>query len=205
MNSPETVTMRQFFLAEKELWKERLSVLESGEKMSLLKARVLKEAKMKWPVALDCVAEKIADLLNIAIPDIMVMAWKKYRILLAYTDSKKYPPGEVSLVPLAEHTISSEHHPFLEILINNQPFGKIEFHISVSLALESAILKIQDGKIMAVTAGTCKGKGTIECENLLIMEKQTQPISLPGTISLGEGVPIVALPGAEMEKSGSSS
>ena len=71
--------------------------------------------------------EKLKDLLAIGIPDILVAAWNKYRILLKYLDREKYPPNESFLVPLAEHSITSEHHPYVEILVNDQPVGKICF------------------------------------------------------------------------------
>jgi hypothetical protein len=154
----------------------------------------LKEAKVKWPVAFDIIVKKITDILDIGILDIMVMAWNKYRMLLKYADREKYPPGETLLVPLVEHTIKSEHRPFIEILINDKPVGKVEFNITISLMLKGIILKIQDGKIKGVTTGTCKGKGTIKCENIVILEKETAPISLPGSIDLGEGIPIKGIP-----------
>lgn len=193
MSNPQ-ITLNQFFSLEKDLWQKRLSMIESSEKISLLKESVLQEARVKWPLAFDTIAEKITDILNIGIPDIMVMAWNKYKILLKYLDKQKYPPSETFLVPLAEHTIKSEHRPYIEILINDKPVGKIEFNIAISLALKGIILKIQDGKIKEVITGTCKGKGTIRCENLVILEKETESISLPGSINLGEGMPIKAIP-----------
>jgi hypothetical protein len=156
-----------------------------------MKEKIIKEAKCKWPIAFQIIIEKIADILDIGILDIMVMTWKKYGILLKYADSEKCPPGETFLVPLVDHTIKSEHCPSIEILINGKPVGKINFHITISLIIEGIILKIQDGKIKEITTGACKGKGCVMCENIVILEKKTLPICLPGSISLGEGIPII--------------
>jgi hypothetical protein len=122
----------------------------------------------------------------------MVKAWNKYRELLKYTDKEKYPPDVSVLVPLAEHTIKSEHKPYIEILINDKSVGKIDFNINISLTLKGIILKIRDGKIKEIQTGSCKGKGTIKCEDLVILEKETESFSLPGSINLGEGIPIAA-------------
>lgn len=92
---------------------------------------------------------------------------------------------------MAEHTIKSEHKPYIEILINDKSVGKIDFNINISLTLKGIILKIRDGKIQEIQTGSCKGKGTIKCENFVILEKETESISLPGSINLGEGIPIV--------------
>jgi len=190
--SNSQITLNQFFSTEKKLSPEQLSPLESNKKVSSLKEKIWKETKVKGPLVLDLIIKKTAEILDIGILDIMVKAWNKYKILLKYLDKEKYPPDETFLVPLAEHTIKSEHRPSLEILINDQPAGKIEFSISISIMLKGIILKIQDGKIKGVTTGTCKGKGTLKCENIVILEKKTGSIPLPGSIDLGEGIPIPA-------------
>ena len=111
-------------------------------------------------------------------------------MLLKYTDKGKYSPNDIFLVPLAEHTIKSEHKPYLEILINDKSVGRIDFSINVALTLKGFILKIQDAKIKEIQTGTCKGRGTIQCEDIVIMEKETGSFPLPGSITLGDGVPI---------------
>ena len=184
--------MNQFFsIKGKEVSQNRLSEIESSKKISSLKEVFSKEAKgIKWTAAFNEIIKKIEDLLDINMPDIMVMAWNKYKILLKYTDRKKYSPDETFLVPLAEHTIKSDHHPYLEILINDKEVGKIEFDISIALTLEGIILKIRDGKIREILTGSCKGKGAIKHGDFVIFEKKLEPISLPGSIDLGEGLPI---------------
>jgi hypothetical protein len=161
--------------------------------MSLLKEKVSKGIKeIRWPVTFNEIIKKVEDLLNISLSDIMVTAWNKYRMLLKYTDKKKYSSNETFLVPLAEHTIKSEHKPYIEILINDKSVGKIDFNINISFTLKGIILKIRDGKIKEIQTGSCKGKGTIKCEDLVILEKETESFSLQGSINLGEGIPIAA-------------
>ena len=186
MDSSE-ITLHQFF-APKE---DALSTIESSKRMEALKEKIQKESTaIKWPVALNEITKKVGDLLNISVIDIMVKAWNKYRELLKYTDKEKYPPDVSVLVPLTEHTIKSEHKPYVEILINEKPVGKIDFNINISLTLKGMILKIQDGKIKEIKTGSCKGKGNVKLEDLVIMEKETESISLPGSINLGDGVAI---------------
>lgn len=75
-------------------------------------------------------------------------------------------------------------------MVNEKSVGKIELEITVSLALEGFTLKIQDGKIKEILTGSCKGEGSVKCENVVLLEKELAPISLPGSIDLGEGLPI---------------
>lgn len=186
------ITLNQFFSFKgEELSQSRLSAMESSRKISSLKEVFSKEVKgIRWHVVFNEIMKKVGDLLNIGVSDIMVMAWNKYSLLLKYLDREKYSPDETFLVPLAEHTIKSEHHPYIEILINDKTVGKIGFDINISLNLEGIILKIQDGKIKEILTGSCKGKGTISHGDFVISEKSLEPIQLPGSIDLGEGIPI---------------
>lgn len=187
------ITLKDFFsYRENAVPEKKLSEAESGKGMSSVKQEITKGAKeTKWPVARDEIIKKVGDLLNVGIPEIMVGAWNKYREILKYADREKYDPEETILVPLVEHTIKSEHHPYLEVLINDKPVGKIRCDILISLTVKGITLKIQDAKIKEILTGTCKGKGTLKLENCVILEEDTESLPLPGSISLGEGVPIV--------------
>ena len=188
------ITLNQIFaFKEGELPPDKISEIESSNKMLSLKEKISKEIPgIKWNVTLNEVVKKIGDLLNISLADIMVGAWNKYRTLQKYLDQKKYSPEEIIMIPLAEHKIKSVHRPYIEILINDQVVGKIEFSINITLTLEGIILKVQNAKIKEILTGTCKAKGTIKCENFVILEKDLSSISLPGSIALGEGIPIPA-------------
>jgi len=191
MNQPSITLNKFFFEGEKDLSSKKLSALESATGVVSLRATILTDAKaVGWTTTWSEIVEKMKDLLDIGIPEIMVSAWNKYRILLKYLDREKYPPDETFLVPLAEHTIRSVHRPFIEILINDQSVAKIQFDLDLSLYLKEATLKIQDGKIKEILVGSCKGKGVMKCEGLVILERETDSVVLPGRISLGDGLPI---------------
>jgi ABC-type transporter Mla maintaining outer membrane lipid asymmetry ATPase subunit MlaF len=75
-------------------------------------------------------------------------------------------------------------------MINEQLVGKVDFQVTVSLAFEGLTLKIRGGRIMEILAGSCTGKGAIRCEGCLLVERETAPFMLPGSLKLGDGVPI---------------
>lgn len=183
-------TMNQFFFPSGRITSEEWLKAESSEAIANLRKELLKEARVKWPVVVDLALKKINDILDIKFLDIIEGAWKKYAILLKYTDREKYPPSESYLVSLADHTVKSKHKPAIEVWVDGTRRFDIKFEIELSLTLSGIILKVQDGKIREVHTGTCKGKGIVKCENVVIMEKETQSISLPGSINLGEGIPI---------------
>lgn len=190
--SKEETTLKDFFSFKSgEISQKKMSSMEILRKVSAVKDVITKEAEeIRWPVAFDEIMRKTGDLLDVSLGDIMARAWNKYRVLAKYLDREKYSPSETFLVPLAEHTIKSDHKPHVDILLGEQLLGTIDFEIKVSLTLKGFIVRVQDGKIMEIKTGTCKAKGSITCEDLLIFEKETDSVTLPGTIGLGDGVPI---------------
>lgn len=163
------------------------------ERFDKLRDRVKDEIKgVKWGAALPEPAEKIGELFNIEIPDIMLAAWKKLDALKKYADTSQYAPEEIIYADLAEHTITGELHPYLQIQVRNIPVKRIEFTMNLSLVMKGMILRIQNGRIKEIRTGNCEIKGKVEYQDLLLAEKAFEPIQLPGSINLGEGIPIAA-------------
>jgi hypothetical protein len=188
------VTLKEFFTTRSKFgFSEIKSRIEKSDQVASLREQVSNAVgKSGWPVTLEEIHKKIADLLDISILDVLVGGWNTYRGLRKYLDKEKYPPTQSILVPLAEHTVKSEHHPYIEILINNEPAIKIAFEATLTFAARNVILLVQDGKIKGVRTGEIKGKGTIKCEGALLLEQDFRAIPLPGSVDLGDGIPIPA-------------
>ena len=190
MESPPTLA-GFFSLEERPLTSERLPPAEKHAKLAEVRDKIGKAAPgLAWGVASAEILRSVADLLKISFTDIMVATWNKYHVLKKYKDRTKYPPDQVSLVPLAEHTITSEHHPYVDILVGEQSVARLDFTVKVALALKGFILKIRDAKIIEIHSGNLKGKGSLACEDFVLLEEETESFPLPATISLGEGIPI---------------
>lgn len=149
-----------------------------------------KKGSMLWPDLSDEIKSKADDLLNIPIPDVLVRAWREAGILNKYTNKDEYDPEAIVFVELREHTITSNHKPHLDIEINNKSIGKITFDVNLELTVQGIILKIQDAKIKQIRTGIVNAAGVIFCEGVEITKKESGEIQLPGTIELGEGIPI---------------
>jgi len=190
--SDTPVTLMNIFFSEPESFQVKFPSLESVKTLSNLKDRLMKEgSRVTLPAAMDGVLKGAQALMNIKLEDILVPAWNKYLPLRKYRDKKKYPPDKTVLVPLVEHTVKSEHRPYIEVLINDKPVGRINFSIIIALVLKGLILVVRDGRIREIKTGECSAKGKVTCEEILIIEKTSETVPLPGTINLGEGIPII--------------
>jgi hypothetical protein len=185
------MTLMDVFFQEKGLFEARLSFADSANALSDLKDKLKKQGcRMPFPFFQDQVVEKAAkDLMNVRIDTILLSAWGKYFSLRKYLDRDKYPENATVTTAIGEHTVKSEHRPFLEILINGIEY-RINFGISISLTMKSVILVIKGGRLKAIKPGECSAKGTVTCQSVQIYEKTSQPLVLPEMIDLGEGIPI---------------
>lgn len=193
MDNPHLTLQHFFHLKEKELTDTKRSDFEATKKVATIKEKLKKESKdVRWSLVSDEMTNKILDLLNIKIKDILVGAWDKSKEIKRYLNKDACSPDETILVSLAEHTIRSEHKPSLELLLNDKPIGDIDFTISIALHLNGIILKIEGGQIRQIHTGDCKGSGRIKCEDFTLLEKETEAFSIPGVIEIGEAETLTA-------------
>jgi hypothetical protein len=141
-------------------------------------SRARREIKaIKYPAAMPDLASKIGELFNVELPDLLVLSWKKARELQEALEESRKSPEEVIVLDLAEHSVTNEYHPYIEIRIAGMPLPKkIEFKVQIATALKGINLKIQAGKITEIQAGSCDFEGKLEYQDLTLAEKKVGPI-----------------------------
>lgn len=133
------------------------------------------------------IAPKLAEIFDIQIPDILVSSWKKTFEIRNIMDKSRTSPAETFWAGLGEHTVSSEHHPYIDVTIQGQTVKRIELTMRLVFKLNSFVLKIQRGDIQEIQTGTCELKGVVEYQGVAIAEKELAPIHLPGVMVLRAG------------------
>src|SRR5260370_21795990 len=142
---------------------------------------------IKWPAAMPDLASKIGELFNVELPALLVPSWKKARELQEALEESRKSPEEVIVLDLAEHEITNEYHPYIEIRIAGMPLPKkIEFKVQIVTALKGINLKIQAGTITEIQASSCDFEGKIKYEELTIAKKKVGPIQLLGVSTIAK-------------------
>lgn len=191
MNNRELTVKTFFGMESNHAPQEMRTKIEKVDQVSSLREKISTAVgKAVWPVAFDEIARKALSLLEIRVTDILLGAWNKYQGLKKYLDKDRYPPTQSVLVPLAEHTVKSQHQPYVEILVNDEVAARVTFQVDLAFTVRGVLLLVQDGRIKSVKTGEIKGKGTVKCEQALLLEQDFRTVSLPGTIDLGDGIPI---------------
>lgn len=190
MTTPE-MTLAHFFLAEEKAITGKIRVdLETASQMAALRKAVEKVGEgLLWSSVEDELYNSFAALLNVPLKNILASGWEKQAEIRKHLKKCAAAPEEIFLVPLAKHTLSSEHKPSIELLLNQQPLGSVTFHIILALKFEGAVLKIQGGRIREVQTGTCLGSGRITCEEFVLIEKTTKKVNLPGRLVFADAEP----------------
>ena len=149
------------------------------------KEKITKEIKgVKWTASKLEIFEKITQLLDIKIPSIFLSSWKKSDEIKKILEESAASPEEKFEINLSEHSITSDHKPYIEVMFKNMPVYKIEFDLNLSFKLDGFSIKIQNGNIYGIDSGVCKAQGTLSWEKIQLLEKKLEPIKLPGTILL---------------------
>ncbi len=190
MQTGANPTVMDLFSGQTDAMMQKLSEMDSGKNIAALKQAFAEKARgvLRWQDAFAEAGQKVGALLDIKITDILVRAWQKHAELQQYADRDKHPPEESILVPLSTHEVRSEHHPCLEIFIGDHLLGRMVFDLILTLEVKGLILKIQDARIREIRTGECRGAGVFEFEKVVLLEKESQDIPLPGRISLGDGI-----------------
>ncbi len=191
-----TRTLRDFFaLADDDQAAQRVAALESSAVLSTLAATISAAAgPTSWQHTLMNVARAIPDLLKVDLRSVLAGAWKKGSELGRFADEHQYAPDETILVELTTHVVTSQHRPHLDVLLNDQPCGRLDFTVEIALRVEGAVLTIKDGKIWKATTGACTASGRITCEGQTLSERESVPVQLPGTLVFDQPIPIVPQP-----------
>jgi hypothetical protein len=140
---------------------------------------------IRWPAAMPDLVSKIGELFNVELPDVIVVSWKKAGELRDALEESRKAPEEVIFLELAEHVITSEHHPEIEIRIAGIPLPKrIQFTVKLSATLKGVVLRIKGGEIVEIEMGSCEFEGKVKYEDLTIAEKKLGPIELRGVSTI---------------------
>jgi len=122
------------------------------------------------------VSEEIAGLLDVSLVGVMLRAWSKYALVRKYLAT-----SETALIPLLDHTIESSHEPSLDLARANVVIKKVQFKVSLEIAVEGLVLKIGGGRIQRIESGNFTASGSLECEGVTLAEKKLKPLNIPGS------------------------
>lgn len=181
-NRPERegpATLRAFFLGPPSDWQARFIKTTESQQNSSDVGRATGLADIDRRVMTNTVADKLKDALDVNINQILLSAWTQHRDLINDLERSRKLKGETILVPLADHTIRSTHHPAVEVMVNDRRVAAFKFNANLMMRIQKAVLRVQAGEIVGVETGAWHGIGQLKCGPVTLVEHETKEFSLP--------------------------
>jgi hypothetical protein len=143
-----------------------------------------------WSSLAADVSEKLEQMFDIRVTDILAAAWKDYQALIDCADPAKHSADETISLPMADHHVETSLKPCLEITVGERPPVRITFEIACELELKGLVVKVQNACIRELRIGACRAKGSVKCEGVQLIRRETKDLDLPGRLGLSPGIPI---------------
>jgi len=161
--------------------------LEQGPEANQIAAALAKAAPgLPLGVLLDGIGGAVQEALDVPVTDLLIGAWTRARDLRAALATTRQSPGATVLVPLLAHTILSEHRPYVDVVVEGVPLARLVFPVKAEFRLEGVVVRVHQGRIAEIMAGTVKVKGTVKFGDFVLFEKALAPISIPGVLGVAE-------------------
>jgi hypothetical protein len=128
--------------------------------------------------------DSIGSLFQVSLIDVLIKGWKKYNEVAKALEESRKKPADTILKVLVTHTVKSVHHPYVELFKDDTLVGKIQFDLTASIKVEGLTLKIQNGEVTAILAGTCQGDIQLAYDGEVLIDTPTERIDLPGALPI---------------------
>jgi hypothetical protein len=149
--------------------------------------------QLDWSDLATEIAQKLKQMFDIKLIDVLATAWKDYEALTESADPTRHPADETISLPMLDHRVETSLRPCLEVVIGARPAIRIQFEITCDIDLKGLVLKIEDATICAIRIGSCRAAGSVKCEGVTVIKRETKDLDLPGKIVLAHGIAIGSL------------
>jgi hypothetical protein len=181
-----TLTLGNVLLAGATTVSDRLGAsLASGPEANQIKAALAKAAPgLPLGTLVEGISKAVRDALDIPVTDVVIGAWQRARDLRAALETTRESAEATALVPLLSHAITSEHRPYVDIVVEGVPLARLVFPVKVEFRLEGVVVRVRQGQIADILAGSIQVKGTLKFGDFVLFERALAPISIPGVLAV---------------------
>jgi hypothetical protein len=100
------------------------------------------------------VADAALEVLDIPFSDVLTGAWSRYSELMQAAQLTRADPGRREDVVLAEHTVTSEHHPRVDVLVDDTLVASIHLQVELACTVRALTVAVERGAIVEVGSGS---------------------------------------------------
>ena len=145
---------------------------------------------ISWSSVQDRVADSLMQALHVNVLGTLANGWKHYSMFMEDVRRSRSSPEVEIVSAIAEHSIHSTLHPFVDVRLAGRTVHEIAFEVSLETRMKGLLLGLKKGEIVSIELGECEWTGKISVAQVDILERKLKTLSLPGHLRLKQGITI---------------
>jgi hypothetical protein len=159
-----------------------------AEELSELRKKVPKA--ISWSSVQESVADSLGEAMHVSVLATLANGWKHYTMFMEDVRRSRSNPEVEIVSAIAEHSIHSTLHPFVDVRLGGKTVHEIAFDVSLVITLKGLLLGLKKGEIVSVELGDCEWTGKIAVAEVEVLERKLKKLALPGHLRLKQGIAI---------------
>jgi hypothetical protein len=135
------------------------------------------------------VTRTVDALLELDLGALVVAGWKKHAALTTAAEQTRTTPETSAVVSLAEHTVSSTHKPYVDLLVREKRVARVHVELSVQVTVQGLAATVRGGRLVSLTGGNSEISARLAVEDRELAHR-TARADLPLMVRLGNGIPL---------------
>jgi hypothetical protein len=132
------------------------------------------------------VADAALEALEIRFSDVLTGAWSRYVELMRAAELTRADPSRREDVVLAEHTITSEHRPHVDVLVDDTLVASVELQIDVICTVRAVTVAVERAAIVEVASGSAHVELTVGVDEQPLWRRE-RDFDVTAVVRLREG------------------
>jgi hypothetical protein len=132
------------------------------------------------------VSDAALEVLDIPLSDVLTGAWSRYTELMQAVQLTRVDPGRREDVLLAEHTITSEHHPKVDVLVDDTLVASIRLQVELVCTVRALTVAVERGAIVEVGSGNAHIELSVGTDEVALWRREHE-FDVTAVVKLREG------------------
>ena len=192
MTAAQPLTTSAFLFDDEDTGRALARALDEHGVLGSLDTALGLVAQTTREAAGDQVAAVADGVLALDLGDLVIAGWRKQGQLAAAAERTAANPGSSEVVELATHRVSSAHHPFVELLVNDAHVANVTFDLDIEFVVKALVVTVRDGHVVSLHTGACEVAATLAAEGIQLARRRAHfelplVVSWPLLLRLGAG------------------
>ena len=132
-------------------------------------------------------ADAAVELTRLDLSDVLASGWQRHTELRAAGRRTRDLPGTRETVVLAQHRISHEAHPYVDVLLGDARLTRVSLTVLVTVDVTALAATVTAGRLTGLSSGRALVTGTLELAGVPLARRSRES-NLPLELGFEEGL-----------------